>query len=222
MSLSRFPFACPAAASFSPFGNRILHAVMSRDEETTGGKTRTATRAKGPFLYSLRRDEGKKRAEKSNVELRNVGGNVAWYRQYFVTSSPSHPIPRRTTVRISESARRQCFSLVSLTVLLFQRRRRTLAMAENQLDTRISIRFEIKRKEEWKRQEKGSLLTMIVRAKSANPVAKKRILDKFLHRLSIRFWWKSVFKILSFIVLFLSRQRGKKIRRYNGYSETSI
>jgi len=67
---------------------------MSRDEKTTGGKTKTAKKQKerkrererdrkkkkrerGPFLYSLRRDEGKKYAEKSDVELRNVGGNVA-------------------------------------------------------------------------------------------------------------------------------------------------
>lgn len=77
-----------------------------------------------------RRGQEVRRKERRRTAQRGRKRSVIPARRYFVTSSPSHPIPRRTTVRISELARQQCFSLVSLTVLLLQRRCSALAMAE--------------------------------------------------------------------------------------------
>lgn len=135
-SPSRFPLACPAAASFSPFGKRILRAVMSRDEETSGGKTKRG-RERGKereetfsIFPPTRRGQEVRRKERRRTAQCGRKRSVIPARRYFVTSSPSHPIPRRTTVRISELARQQCFSPVSLTVLLLQRRCSAPAMAE--------------------------------------------------------------------------------------------
>lgn len=71
----KFPFACPAAASFSLFGKRRSACGNEprgddrRKNEDRGERGREREVGRRPFLYSLGRDEGKKRAEKSDVEL---------------------------------------------------------------------------------------------------------------------------------------------------------
>lgn len=141
------PSTCRAAASFSPFGKIVPCALMSRDEETTAGKTKAASRTREGNSSSIfplaKREQETRRKERRRTAQHGRKRSV-------IPGILCHFLPRRPKMCISESAKTAVFfsGVVDSFATPMSTWHSRIGQADLTHAVAVYIRFEIKREEE--------------------------------------------------------------------------